>query len=133
MKFLGDKYESQLILNYLEIPVLAKYSFGSETIQGFVHAGPSIGYALSGKTKESVNDEEDETDIDFEEEELKRLDFSFALGGGIGFDAGPATIFADFRYLLGLTNLDDSDSAEDATQNNRGIGFALGAIFPLGQ
>ncbi len=130
-EILGDEFESELSLNYLEIPILAKYSFGSETVRGFVNAGPSLGYALSGKTIESFNGDKEETDLDFEEEEFSRLDFSFALGGGIGFKTGPATIFVDVRYLLGLSNLDDSEN--DTTVRNRGLGFAVGAMFPLGE
>ena len=128
----GDVIESQVILNYLELPVLAKYAFGGETLQGFVNAGPSMGYALSGKSKAESNGIEEEEDLDFKEDGVKRTDFSFVLGGGLGIEAGPATVFLDIRYLLGLTNLDDSGDDDSPTQRNRGLGFGVGILFPLG-
>ncbi|NBC08282.1 MAG: outer membrane beta-barrel protein [Bacteroidetes bacterium] len=129
----GDVVESQVLVNYLEIPVLAKYAFGGETLQGFVNGGPSIGYGLSGKSKAKSNGVEEEEDLDFKEDGVKRTDFSFVFGGGLSIKAGPATVFLDIRYLLGLTNIDDSGDDDSPKQRNRGLGFGLGVLFPIGE
>ena len=122
---LGDKVE--LILNYIEVPVLAKYGFGSESFQGFVQAGPSFGFAASGKTK--FGDEEE--DIEFEDD-FNRFDFGLQFGAGAGFAAGSGQAFVDFRYALGLSNLDASEGEESGTINNRGILLTVGYLVPIG-
>ncbi len=66
-----ETVESDFIINYLEVPVLGKYSFGTDQLMGFVEAGPTVGFAMSAKT---VTDGDSE-DIDFDEDGLKRLDF----------------------------------------------------------
>ena len=45
----ADSRKGEYTFNYLEIPVLAKIAFGTETIKGYVNAGPSLGYGLNGK------------------------------------------------------------------------------------
>lgn len=37
--------------NYLELPILARFSFGSEKIRGFLHAGGYVGYWMSSRIK----------------------------------------------------------------------------------
>lgn len=125
-----DFFENNITLNYLEVPILAKYAFGSETIQGFVLGGPAVGYAISGKLKEEFNGESNEEDIDFEEDGIKRLDFGFDIGGGLGIVTESATIFVDIRYLFGIANIDDEDS-NDGSIRNRGLNIAVGALFPI--
>ncbi len=52
----GERYrsggaETKATLNYLELPVLAKLSFGSEAVKGYLNAGPSLAMGLTGKHK----------------------------------------------------------------------------------
>lgn len=117
--------ETALILNYLEIPILAKYAFGSESFQGFIQAGPAIGFALSGKIK-SDNEEED---IDFDEDGFKTFDFGLQFGAGAAVPAGPGEAFLDLRYALGLANIADNDGS---TVSNIGLLITAGYLFPIG-
>ncbi len=127
--------ELSVIMNYLEIPVMLKggVSFGAGRFD--VLAGPSLGYALNGKLKYKYTfageTETESEDIDFDEDEISRIDFGLQFGGAFSFKLGEtATLFADARYLLGLSNL--NDSADDSiTANNRGIAISVGALFPL--
>jgi hypothetical protein len=123
--------------NYLELPVLAKISFGSETIKGYVNAGPSIGYALSGKTKGTATIQGQSQNID-EKADLSagnRADFGLQFGGGIGFQAGPGSILLDLRYGYGLSNLEKESSGSSSGDNksqNRVIAVSVGYAIPLG-
>lgn len=126
LELLGDEVE--LILNYLEIPILAKYAFGSESFQGFVQAGPAIGFALNGKSK--FGDEEE--DIDFDEDGLNTFDFGLQFGAGAAVPAGPGEAFLDLRYALGLANISDDESGDDITTTNRGLLITVGYLFPIG-
>lgn len=133
-EILGVTIETENQLNYFEIPILAKIFLTEGPTQVFVNAGPSIGFATSGKVISKSGDEEDEIDIDFEEDGISSFDFGVALGAGAQFDAGAGKFFVDIRYLLGLANLDDSEPEEDRIDVfNRGIGASIGFLFPLGQ
>lgn len=92
----GEKFN----LNYINIPVLAKYyvakSFSLE-------AGPQIGFLTSAKI-------EDEDVKDF----VSSTDFSFNFGAGYDFTEN---LSAGLRYNLGLTNVWDFDGSEDSIKN----------------
>lgn len=112
----GD--DAKLTLNYIEVPVLLKYSSASEGTRFFGQAGPSFGYAISGKNK--VGDQSE--DVEFGDDATKRADLGLHIGAGVGF----GNVFIDARYVLGLANIvDDSD----VTVRNRGILISLGYMF----
>jgi hypothetical protein len=116
--------ETKQVLNTIEIPVLAKYSFG-ENIGGFVEGGPYVGYFISGKNKfEDISE-----DIDFDSEDLKRLDFGVQFGAGLKLGLASNDIFLDVRYVLGLANLaeTDDDVTWKANSINIGIGILIGS------
>lgn len=99
-------------LNYLNVPVLFQYMWDN----GFrLQAGPQLGFLLSAKSEEDNNTE----DI----ENIKPIDL------GLGFGAGyihPATgLGIDARYILGLSDISDSD--EKLT--NRGFQVGLFYVF----
>jgi hypothetical protein len=125
--------ETKSTLNYLELPVLAKVSFGSESIKGYVNAGPSLALGLTGKYKIEGGENAGETDIRFGDSANdgrryldNRFDFGLQFGGGGSFGLGPGSIVADIRYGLGLTDLNDEDKAK-----NRTFAFTLGYAIPL--
>ncbi len=120
-------------INYAELPVLAKINFGGESFRLYVNGGPSIAYALFGRTNQNgaVVDVKfgDEADVTFN----NRIDFGLQFGGGIGFKAGPGDILLDLRYGLGLSNLLDQPVAgTDTEAQNRVYALTLGYAIPLG-
>lgn len=132
--FLGTTIETDNKLNYFEIPILAKIYLTEGPAQVFVNAGPTIGFATSGKIVTEAGGEKEEVDIDFDDTDLSTFDFGVAVGAGAQFDAGPGKLFVDVRYLLGLANLDESEPEADRIDVfNRGIGASVGFLFPLGQ
>lgn len=131
--FGGFSSEGKLTLNYLEIPILAKYAFGTETIKAFALAGPSFGFAATGKSEFCFNGECESEDFEFDENDgFNRNEVSLNLGAGIGFNAGPGQLFLDVRYLLGLSNLNDDDSV-DGTVKSRGLNIGVGYMIVLGE
>ncbi|MDX2136063.1 MAG: porin family protein [Saprospiraceae bacterium] len=128
--FPGVSEETELILNYLEIPILFKAggSVGSNLrLDGLV--GPSFGFGI-GDAKIKVDDEDE--NVDWEEDlGFQKFDFGVQIGGMVSYNLGSANLFLDGRYLLGLSNLLD-DAEGDDKANNRGIAFSLGVLFPLG-
>lgn len=126
--------------NYLEIPVLAKLSFGSEDFQGFVTAGPYLGYWMSGKVKAEFMGRKIEDDYEFtknyDEDDYKenRLDLGASIGIGAAYRVGPGSLNLDVRYGYGFS--DDTkykDGRPDGAfkSSNRVIGVSLAYLFSL--
>ena len=114
-------------LNYLDIPIHAKYQFGGgENIGGYVLAGPVLGYALGGKV-ESCLDGDCETEtlkFDDDAEGFNRTEFGLSLGGGVNI----GKIFVDLRYVLGLSDLSE-DPDQDGSTKNKGFQIGVGYMF----
>ncbi|UTN04438.1 outer membrane beta-barrel protein [Flavobacterium bizetiae] len=91
----GDS-NTNVKLNYLNIPVLAKYYI---TDAFFVEAGPQIGFLLSAK-----NSGVDIGDL------YKSTDYGLNLGLGYNFTEN---ISGNVRYTIGLTDINDvSDDSQ---------------------
>lgn len=111
LEFAGRK--TDLELNYLELPVLAKYSFGPV----YINAGPSIALMIDKENKFIQNYGSAPT----------KFEFGVQMGAGIALPVGPGKIIVDGRYALGLT-----DVSKSAGIKNRGIMASLGYAIPLG-
>ena len=107
---------SKLLLNYLSIPVLAKYSLESAGFAAYL--GPQFSYLLSAKAKASG------VSIDAKDQ-VKSTDISGVIGveyfvpAGIGLSA---------RYQLGLTNIAKDTQAGESIKN-KAITFTIGYRF----
>lgn len=141
-EFLGAEAtaENELIANYLELGVLAKYTIGNkESVSVFFVAGPSIGFGLNAKAQgEEFGFEfqvvEFEEDINFgdENEDLNPIDVKLSFGGGINIPTSIGQIFVDTRYDLGLANtVGNEDIAEKIETLNRGINVTVGLLVPI--
>ena len=113
----------QIKLNYIEIPIQAKIKLGVKATKFYFSAGPSIGFALSGKYKNEgtvdyfdstpTNNYENETDVKFEAVKPVVEDYGLyyiphRIDVGVQFGAGVelfGKVIVDVRYGLGLTEL----------------------------
>ena len=115
----GSFPESTSTLNYLEIPVLAKFTFGDEAAFN-VFFGPSIGYLFSGTDKDGDGNT---NDIDLDD--FNRTELGAHLGAGIRL--GPVVL--DVRYILGFSNIANIDEDDDLEIHNRSYGAGLSIMF----
>jgi hypothetical protein len=124
----GESVKSTTKLDYLEIPLLVKLTFGSAEMKPYVFAGPNIAILLSAKTKAEVGANTQEEDID--KANLNSTDMGLDIGAGIGYwlkaDMG---IFLDARYSLGLTDIDKQSS--DYTVKSGDIKICAGLLFRM--
>lgn len=104
--YLGDTYseESKTKLNYLNIPVLAKYYISDKFA---VLAGPQFGILMSAKEDYDVSETYSGiTDSYSESVDVKNfyksLSLSFNLGASYSFTDN---LFVDARYNLGLSSI----------------------------
>jgi hypothetical protein len=115
--------------NYLEVPVLAKVTFGTEQLHGFVTGGPTAGYAMSGKIDMKMEGEEFNEDIEFEDDD-NRFELGASFGVGLGYKLGAGTLNFDVRYGLGLSSLYKTENDQPKAKN-RVLGVSLAYLFSL--
>lgn len=133
--FLGVNLGGETV-NYIELPILAKVSFGPENFKFFINAGPSFGFAIGASFEDDEGNSEsakfDDTDG------RKRFELGLAFGSGIGFMAGPGMLTIEGRYGLGLSPYaEDKDTdlltGAEVTNTIKNIGymFSVGYLIPL--
>ena len=105
----GIKSEGTIALNYLNIPVIAKYYV---TKKLSLEGGPQIGFLLS--TKGGTQDYKNL---------FKTTDFGVNMGIGYKLDSG---LNFGARYVLGLSNINDVGSA---TNKNGVFQLSVGYFF----
>lgn len=95
--------------DYVDAPLLLQYNLPTRSnLQAYVIAGPSIGYAVSGKLRTSARALIDvtitSTDVDLEAINYQRLHVAAVGGAGVRGRLGEsATVFLEGRYEYGLT------------------------------
>ncbi len=129
---LGTKVITKL--RYIEMPVLAKYSFGNDVIKGYVMAGPTFAYAASAAAKTYAN-----FLVDIELKEIaiplstingQRFEVGGMVGVGTSVAIGNASLFADVRYAQGFTDVSKMPVIDLNIKNHR-FGVNAGFLIPL--
>ena len=109
----GDYATTVIKLDYIEIPILAKYSISpGESACPFVFVGPSIGILMGAKV-----DSEDLKDF------CKSTDIGLVLGGGVELESG---VSIDLRYDMGMTKAFDEGNSKN-TVISLMVGYKLPA------
>lgn len=130
-KVCNDIYD-QLEASYLEVPIMVDYAFIVPSLQNWkahLNLGIYGAYWLSGKYKMKGFDEASE-DFDFEDSEASRFDFGPNVGGRIEYILKNGTISLDFRYELGLLDLQKQVN-DDTNNTNRAFIVGLTYLKPL--
>jgi hypothetical protein len=125
-----DKLEA----NYLEVPVMMDYTFIIPSLKNFkAHAnlGFYTAYWISAKYKtEGFDDAGDE--FDFKKSGATRFDIGPNAGGRIEYILNKGSISLDFKYELGLLDLQKKEN--DNTKNtNRAFIVGISYLKPLGR
>lgn len=122
-KYDATTYTSEFTVhaNYLDIPLLVKYTHSS----GFnVETGPQVGFLLSAKAKSQGVSVDDKSAFKSTE---------FAWDFGIGYDLKSIPVGIEFRYNLGLSNIENTDNNSNSGSGNAtSTGTAHNSVFQLG-
>ena len=95
-----------LDLDYLNIPVLAKYTI----VKGLnIEAGPQFGFLLSAKAKDNAGNSANVSSS------FKSLDLSLALGASYDITK---MIGVDVRYNAGLSDISNPSNSSNAVHNS---------------
>lgn len=127
------------VFNYLSMPLMFRFHFGREVMQGYVNAGPVFSYWLGGRQTSTVPGL---FDVEFSDERIvfesddgpwaysdaRRLEFSGAIGGGILLETEGGTFLIDLRYTHGFTEV--ATVPYLSSFDNRVISISLAYLIP---
>ena len=133
-----QKSEGSRSVNYLDIPVLVKASFGAGKVKPFAVAGVSAAFLLGDakytidKVTQNGQDITNQLSSDQKENTLKTksTDFLLNVGGGVTIPVGKADIFIEGQYNLGIIDLNDNPEINTVIVNG-GLQLKVGALFSL--
>jgi hypothetical protein len=127
---IGAIYTYNSRINYLEIPILAQYTFGADwPVQVYGELGPFVGIktgvAWGGSSYfggyNNFNDY------------VKTIDFGVVIGaGGVYKVLDFLGVLVDLRYTLGLVNIYDYTGDKDVLKTGV-FNIDFGAIYYLGK
>ena len=114
--------ESKLLLDYIEVPLLARKTFGApDATRFYVAGGPSIGILVRARTRTDFGSSTEEIDV---KEDVETLDLGIVIAGGVEF----GSIVVDGRYTHGLSDI-DKDTSGDVKTTNRAVSLTVGIKF----
>lgn len=113
-------------LDYIEVPVLAKISFGPPgPFSPHVVIGPYAAYNINSEFEVSSGSASISEDFS---DETSDLDFGGIVGVGADFNLGVTKLNISARYSYGFSNINDSDFDVDE-ENNRVFMISAGIMF----
>ncbi|MGD1049070.1 MAG: porin family protein [Candidatus Krumholzibacteriaceae bacterium] len=136
-------FNNEAIIDYLEIPVLAKLDWG-QTIRFFVDAGPYLGFLVRAKTVTEGTSSlyqsktgpalpypkqtfDAETNI---RQDINSTNFGAAGGLGVEMPYGPGNLVFDAHFAYGFTNIQKYEV--DGENNTGSLAFTVGYSYPFG-
>lgn len=112
--------------DYVDLVILAKYSFTENHIKPYLIAGPGISSLVSSRMKVNVSIEDESSSESSEISQEEKLDAHLNFGGGINFSD---QIRIDLRYSYGLISIFKDDNGDGYKLRNRLISVNLLACF----
>ena len=119
----GVSVKSSLRFSYLELPILARWSFGSGSLRPYVLGGVAVGWLLDARVPGAP---------DSLIELYRRWDGGLCLGTGIELGRGGTRGFLEARYTLGLVNIENTNREFQGSVHNRGAQLLAGITFSTG-
>ncbi|WMJ72031.1 porin family protein [Cytophagaceae bacterium ABcell3] len=127
--------DERMALGYINVPLLAKFTFGDENFRYFVNAGPYAGFAARGRL---LGDDYSEV-VSTYDAPVYRRDYGFAVGAGVMYPMGPGNILFEARYTHGIFDVmvrdgvrpNETPEGVDPRQT-RVIHLSVGYLIPFG-
>lgn len=148
--------ESEFTNSFLQIPLMAHFSFGGEDLRGFMNLGGYAGYWLSSRVRGASADPfspgsdlgDDEqwyryTDVidlyrydervPFDSRRDRRLELGLLAGVGMEYRVSAHyKVFAEARYNYSLTDLQKDYMINQIPRYNNTFGVQLGVFYGFG-
>ncbi len=117
----GAGTQPSLLLDYVEVPILARVNANVGGRRVFAVGGAAPAFAVRARTRTKFGGSTEEIDI---VDEIHRFDAGIVGGGGVEF----GSVVVDGRYTFGLTDI-DKDGSDIAHARNRALSVAVGWRF----
>lgn len=121
-------------LFYMDIPVIAKYTFGGKTLSPYGYVGVNWGINIQGYTTitratvDPIAGTMYNEYVDGITEQVKYYDFAPIFGGGFNMNlSDKITLFGDLRYKLGVMNI--SNVQNGLGYKNSALVISAGAFW----
>lgn len=126
----GSDYEAIERINNIEIPVNVLFNSNGSYGNFFVGAGPSLSFAVAGKTIEKMDGDTEKIKLKFGNDEMEDdyRAFDLGLNGMIGFEF-KGGLFIAANYNIGLLNLLPGGDSDYGTVRSSYAGFRIGYFF----
>lgn len=100
------EYRYSRRLDYLQMPFYTHVRFGGKKVNGFIHAGPQIGYLLNESTNESVGENKPgNVDVRHDMPVENRLEWGISGGAGIELCTGIGCFSLEGRYYYSFGDI----------------------------
>jgi hypothetical protein len=119
-----DSVEFSLSPIYIEVPLTAVYSFGSDEIKISLFAGPYFACGVGGYKIMPGGELKDINYGSGKSSDMKSLDFGINFGAGVNFRG----LLISAQYGIGLTNI-APESTTDLEMKNNVIGISISSLF----
>jgi len=141
---LYGNFHNETILDYIEIPVMARVTFGNR-LRFFLNAGPYVGFLvralavtrgssliyLDEAGTEPVISSPVSFDADTDvKDSLKTTNFGLAGGGGLMYPLGPGDLILEAHFQLGLLTIQKDVETSGKSQTGAVV-ISLGYSFSL--
>lgn len=127
--------DSNLEVSYWEVPLLltAKFPIEGTSLRPILFAGPSLSFESKCEVSGEMEGVNRTFDCDGPQVAVERTktDWAIVFGGGVDYPVGALLIGGEWRYGLGLTNLNDSDSRDVETVKSRSWAILLSVGYRL--
>lgn len=119
--------------NYLDVPLLAKYTLGSQKFKGFMNLGGYMGILINRRNilvgYDPQTDEQKENS-----EEVQPFDFGLSAGIGMSYSLSETFVFTlEVRNNLGLYNVSKTPIINDGTNNLNSTNLLIGLNYGFGK
>jgi len=123
-----------MLTDYIEAPILIKYSFLGGPVKPFVAAGPSFSILLKGRQGYHVNylsgDDVDSSYYYDTADFFKKTELAGVFGAGIDIKLPKVMLSLEGRYHLGLSNIyDNGEDTDISSLKNKGFSVLVGIGF----
>jgi hypothetical protein len=119
-----DSVDYSLAPIFVEVPLLAGYSFGSDEMRIFFYAGPYFSFGIGGYKVVSEGGMQDLNYGTGEDKDLRHFDMGLNFGAGISIKGFQISA----QYGMGMSNL--SPVTNDGTEmKNKVLGISLSSLI----
>jgi len=125
----ADGYDDQLFLEYLEVPLLLKFSLTEGGARPQLFVGPSFAFELSCSYDAFPGGESSPVDCPDAGLATRSVDVGAAFGFDVEIPLGSGSFVIDGRGVVGLGSFDDSEAGLD--YRNRILALLVGYRFSL--